>query len=332
MTLDELKGRVDKNIPSLRLADLWDDCLWSPMLLATMLPGPKKILEAFEILPLSGAVFVGKPGNGRHTAARALAASTCNPKIKNCPHYLRVTGWDFDGEKIEDAVKTADFIVDIGKEYNSLCLFIDSPEESRFGKQVQYRLASGLREAGISAFVIIVTGDEKFLCRELTEYFKVCHCTNPTKSQREEWIKENFTYPTFVPVEKMSHEEIAEKTKDFSWKQLNDMLESMRQVLAWRHFKLYKKNNKSEQLLKDAIETGKIYLTHQEAEQIIESIASQNPAPPAAGQVQVVTAENPVKNKTEEVPVQKGAEESLREKAEFHKKPEQMTFTQLIDI
>lgn len=332
MTLNELKGRVDKNIPSIRLKDLWDDCLWSPMLLAAMLPGPKKILNAFDIYSLSGVVFAGNPGNGRHTVARALAASTCNPKIKNCPHYLRVTGWDFDCEKAEDACKIVDYIIEIGKEYKNLCLFMDSPEESEFGKQVQYRLANKLRDEEIAAFIIIVTTEKKFLCRELTEYFKVCQCTNPTDSQREEWIKENFTYPTFIPVEKMSHGEMAERTKGFSWKQLNDMLDSIRQVLAWRHFNLFKKNNRSEQLLNDAIETGKIFLTYQEAEQIIESIASQNPAPAEVGQVQVVTAESQAKNKNEEVPMQKGMEEQLRQNADFHKNPDKMTFTQLIDI
>lgn len=331
MNLEELRKRVDKNIPEKRLKDLDGISLWSPMILATMLTAPKKLLSSFGIEPLSGAVFVGKPGNGRHTAAQALAGSKCNPKIKNCHHYLRITGWDFDCQRAEEACAAADYAAETAKDYEYLCLVLDSPEESKFCKQFQYRLADRLKEIKTTVFVIVITAEEKYLCRELTGDFKICRCVCPTKIQRENWIKNSMEDP-FIPIESMTNMEIAELTEGFTWKQLDDMLESMRQILAWRYFELYKKSNRNEQLLEESVKTGKAVLTYDEARQIIEGLKTQNPLPVTAGQILTVENKQVKTEKNAGSEKQQAEQDYIRQEAEFHKHPENMSAEQLFNI
>lgn len=333
MNLEKLKSRVDKQVPQLKLKDLDAFSLWSPMFRATMLKSPKKLLADFGIEPPGGAVFLGEPGNGRHTAAEALAGSKCNPEAKEYHHYLRITGWDFDCETAEESCRIAEYAVQTAKEYEYFCLFIDSPEESKFGKQFQYRLAEKLREAGTTVFVILLTKDSDCLCRELTGSFKICRCVPPTKAQREEWIKKNMENP-FIAAENMTHMELAEKTEGFSWKQLNDMLESMKQLLVWKYFKLFREHNGNLKLLGEAVGTGKEVLTNGEAEQIIKSMVSQKPVSVIAGIAgQVQTAKDETeKEKTGGSENQESVQAQIIKEAEFHKHPEEMTPDQLFEI
>lgn len=331
MNLDELQNRIDKNMPEMRLKDLEKASLWSPMILATMLTAPKKLISSFGIESLKGAVFVGAPGNGKHTAAKALAGSKCNPKIKNYHHFLRITGWDFDCQKPEEACAVADYAAGIAGKYENICILLDNPEESKFCKQFQYRLACNFKDTKTNIFVIVVTTEEKYLCRELTEDFKICRCVPPTKAQREQWIKKNTEDP-FIPIENMTNMELAEKTEGFSWKQLDDMLESMRQVLAWRYFDLYKKNNRSDQLLEDFIKTGKAVLTYDEAQQIIDCMKPQNIVPVIAGQVKAAEEKSGKSDKNNTSDKQQTEQDYIRQEAEYHKHPENMSADQLFNI
>lgn len=108
MDLEKIKNRVDKQVPQIKLKDLDAFSLWSHMFRATMLKSPKKLLSDFGVEPPDGAVFLGEPGNGRHTAAEALAGSKCNPEAKEYHHYLRITGWDFDCETAEESCRIAE--------------------------------------------------------------------------------------------------------------------------------------------------------------------------------------------------------------------------------
>ena len=336
MDLEKIKNRVDKQVPQIKLKDLDAFSLWSHMFRATMLKSPKKLLSDFGVEPPDGAVFLGEPGNGRHTAAEALAGSKCNPEAKEYHHYLRITGWDFDCETAEESCRIAEYAAEAAKEYEYFCLFIDSPEESKFGKQVQYALAEKLRELEITVFVIVVTTESEYLCRELTHDFKICRCVPPTKKQREDWIKKNMETP-FVAIEEMTHMELAEKTEGFSWKQLNDMLDSMREVLTWKYFKMFRSYNGNLKLLGEAVSTGKAVLTNDEGQQIINSVICQKAVPViagVAGQIQAVNANTETakaQNSNDSDP-QESIQAQIIKEAEFHKHPEDMTPDQLFEI
>lgn len=334
MNIEELRNRIDKDIPQIKLKEYGPSYLWGNILLGAMVPGPRSLTSAMSIYQNAGTAFTGKPGNGRHTAARALAASKCNPKLKNnCPRYLRVTGWDFCCEKVEEALKIVDMIIELAKEYKKLCLMFDSPEESNFSMQVQYYLAWKINDPEYSIYIIIISEKTEYLCRELVQNFKLCQFANPGREQREAWLNDNMSNPPIL-IEDVSNIELLEKTEGYSWKQLNDMVDSMHEIMAWRLFNLYMDNGKNESLLNEAIDIGKITITKDEALQIFSSLTSQNQTAVMAAQVQVQPIPNKVRDteKDEAADIDnKQIQENMKKDAEKHKNVNDLPVDDLLD-
>lgn len=335
LDIEKIKNRVDKQVPQIKLKDLDAVSLWPSMFRAVTLKSPKKLLSDFGIEPPEGAVFLGEPGNGRHTAAEALAGSKCNPEAKEYHHYLRITGWDFDCETAEEACCVAEYAAEAAKEYEHFCLFIDSPEESKFGKHFQYRLAEKLRELENNIFVIIVTDEMESLCRELVKNFKICRCVPPTQKQREKWIEGCMEKP-FVGIEEMSHLELAEKTEGFNWQQMNNMLNYMREVLVWKYYKMFKEN-RDLKLLGEAVKTGGASLTKDEAQRIINSVMGKKTVPVISGFAGALPGVIPAMNSPQESNVNKTMDEdsviaAMKKEIEIQSHPEKMTPDQLLNL
>lgn len=334
MDIEELRNRIDKNIPKIKLKEFGPSYLWGKILLGTMVPGPRILVDKMEILYNEGTAFTGKPGNGRHTAANALAASKCNPKLKsNCPHYLRITGWDFYCEKVEEALKIVDMIMELAKEYKKLCLMFDSPEKSRFNMHIQYYLAKKLNKPNPSVYIIIISEKEEYLCRELIENFKICQCASPSREQRSAWLNDNMSEPP-VLIEGINNMELLDRTEGYTWKQLNDMIAFMHNIMTWRLYNLYMENGKNETLLNEAIDTAAITITKDEAVQIFNSLSMQVHAPVMAAQVQVQTSLGKTASKnteTEDFADSEKIEEKLIKDAEKHKDIKNLPVDDLLD-
>lgn len=333
MEFEELHNRIDRNLSETKLGGLADTFFWAPVLRATMLTGPDQLLNALGLRKQNGTIFTGADGNGRHTTAEALAASLCNPKAAEPYHFLRIAGWELDFENACDVYALMDAIVGCGKETGRLCLLLDSPEDSRWGLPVQRRLVGLLDAEEFSLYLILICGEQKMTAPELRRRLRVCHCPPPTYEQREAWFADKLFTPVPIPMKSMTYRDLAKKTGGLSWKQLNDLVDSMRQLLAWRHFMQYHDNGGKLSELERALQGGAIELDEKDIAQLLLGIPGQNP-PPYAGQILQMPVVAAVQ-KDALLPDEKQESydwESARKLADFKKHPERMTVDQLLDF
>lgn len=330
---EKLRQRVDRNVPTKKLGELGETFVWAPVLRGSLLVGPEELLTAFDLQKPKGVIFTGSCGNGRHTTAQALAATICNPKFPHPPHYLKLTGWELDCEDAAEAEALIDCAMEFAENGNALCLLLDSPEESRHSRQVQQYLAEQLERDDLCLMLILITRESDMVFPPLLREMKRYHCAAPTCAQREAWFAKKLFEPTCVPIENMTHVDLAKRTEGFSWKQLNDLLDSMRQYLAMEHFTKYKQSGGSKEKLKLTLERGGIVLPGDVAEALVHSVESQNPPPQMAAPVQIMTVG--AAQQTVAQPVQQAGEapagsvgfdvDKAREEANRLKHPEKLS-------
>lgn len=333
MKFEELHNRIDRNLSETKLGGLADTFFWAPVLRATMLTGPAQLLNALGLRKQNGTIFTGADGNGRHTTAEALAASLCNPKAAEPFHFLHIAGWELDFENACEVDALMDAIVCCGQETGRLCLLLDSPEDSRWGLPVQHRLAGLLDTEEFFLYLILICGEQKMAVSELQRRLRVCHCPPPTDEQREAWFADKLFSPVPIPMKAMTHRDLAKKTEGLSWKQLNDLVDAMRQLLAWKHFMRYHANGSVLSELERALKGGAIELDEKDIAQLLHGIPSQNPPPPAAQTLQIPVSAAVRKDTLSSGERKEGYDfEGARKLADIKKHPERMTVDQLLDF
>lgn len=291
ISLEELKERLDVNIPSVELNDLPGTFLWVPVLKSNLLNMPDELKEIFKFANFNGAIFTGAAGNGKHTTAEALAATICNPKRKNITHYIKISGMDFNCENEEDAVESVSFLANIAEECKRLCVYFDSPEDCKFVQIVQYYLSEILDyfEDEPNRFrVIIVTEKPECLYHGLTRKLKLCPCNCPTDAQRQEYLKIKLCKDVEIPFEGLSYMDVSKRTKGFSWKQLSELTNSIYEKLAYKHYMNFLRVKKDHDLLVEGIKSKICKLSMDDIEPFINSFISENTATVMTGAMPLV--------------------------------------------
>lgn len=291
ISLEELKERLDVNIPSADLDDLPGTYLWGNILKLNLLNLPDELKKNFKISAFNGAVFTGAAGNGKHTTADALAATICSPKRKNITHYIKIRGKDFDCETEDDAVESISYIAEIAQKCQRLCVYFDSPEECKFSQVVQFYLSEMIEyyEDEPTRFrVIIVSEKPEFIYHGLTRKLKLCPCSLPTDSQRSEYLRTKLCKEVEIPFDGMSYVDISKRTKGFSWKQLSDLTNSIYEKLAFKHYMNFLRVKKDNNMMLEGIKSKICKLSMDDIEPFINSFMTANSVPVMTGAMPLV--------------------------------------------
>lgn len=325
MTLEQLRGRLDQDLPEIKLSHLEKSYTWASFLRAAMIPNDT-INQLMGFDPLRGVIFTGKPGNGRHTTAEALVGSLCPGKYSR---FLRLSGGDLDMDA-EDVCAAIDGVAELARENEGLCLLLDQPEESRWSKLAQDRLAETLSRSEASIFVIIITAEPTMVCAALRRRFMLCHCPEPSAVQREEWLAVKVNEPVPMRVDGMSVKELAKETEDFSWRQMADLWNCMKLRLTWKVFERQQEFIAEKKPLKKVLSDGLVHLQRGDLLEILHGLKAQLPPRQAAvAPVQILAggAQTEAVEQTEQIDKDKAAE-----LVEFHSHPERMSGAQLLDV
>lgn len=326
MTLEQLRSRLDQDLPEIKLSHLESSYTWASLLLAAMIPNDT-ITQLLELKPLRGVIFTGRPGNGRHTTAEALAGSLCPAKYSR---FLRISGRELDPETPSELLSAVDSIGELAREVGSLCLLVDQVEESRWAMPLQNYLARLMMELEAPIFVIVITDDVELVHGPLARMAMNCYCTAPSAAQRQEWLAVKVNEPVPLRVDGMSVKELTQETEDFSWRQMADLWNCMKLRLVWKVVERQKEFIAEKKSLKKVLSDGLVHLDRGDLMEILHSLRDQIPPRQtnvAPVQILASATQTEPAEQTQQIDKDKAAE-----LVEFHSHPERMSGAQLLDV
>lgn len=323
LTLEQLRSRLEQNLPEIKLSHLEPSYTWASYLLAAMIPNAT-ISQLMGFEPLDGVIFTGRPGNGRHTTAEALAGSLCPSKYSK---LLRLSGRELDPETAAEALAVMDDIGALTREAESVCLLLDQIEDSRWSSLIQTCLAELLSQPEVAVFVILITGDNSVANGPLRRLMR-CHCPEPSAPQRQDWLAEKINEPVPLRVDGMSVKEMTEATEDFSWRQMAELWNCMKLRLVWKVVERQKEFIAEKKPLKKVLSDGLVHLERVDLMEILHGLKDQLPPRQTAAPVQILAGTVP----TETEEPQQIDKDKAAELVEFHSHPERMSGAQLLDV
>lgn len=255
-------------------------------------------IPSLRLPPMAGAIFSGPPGNGRHLTAEALAGTL---RASSAGYYcLRIAGCALDTEEVADACAVLDAVNDAFRDHPKICLLLDHPEHSRHSLAIQEYLYQLFLARKNSLFPILVTDDPASVSANLLRKLTLCPCSNPDQATRQTWFKGTLEgkpkagIPP-LPLNGMNEITLARETKDFSWKQMQDLKTLLQRQIAFKYLSNLATYNpdseegKGEHLLK-LMKEGKISLNKEEVMPLILLVRTQSAPAAPAGAVQVIAA------------------------------------------
>ena len=229
--MSELHYACELWTPTVSLKALPDSYIWSQQLLGMINLG--KTQQSFyknnlPTTPLSGAVFAGAAGNGRHTTAEALAMSLAlQHKDANILH-LRLRGAFLDFEQPDTALKALASPRDAFRSADGMCLLLDEPQDCRHSRMLQSHLlmlrSAFRRECPTKPFyLIIVTDSVDSVLSGLLRELPLLACAAPTTDERRAWLSAQLRSGIKKITAEISMADLAAKTEGFSWYQLQQL-------------------------------------------------------------------------------------------------------------
>lgn len=241
--------------------------------------------------PVSGVIFSGPLGNGKHTTAEALAGTLKN-RSQNPWYCLRTCGYTLDPEDVADACAVLEQVDDVLQQGTRVCLLLDCPEHSRHSLAIQEYLYQLFLARPGKLFPILITEHLSNIIPELQRKLLSCPCPKPDQSTRQRWILSQLNGK--IPInfsDDVNHISLARDTKDFSWKQMADLRMLMLRTIAFKYLSSPKTYNPNAipGLEKQLLREGKVTLNRDDVQDILFLIRSQN-TPATQGMVQYVAA------------------------------------------
>lgn len=229
--MSELHYACELWTPTASLTALPDSYLWAQQLLGMIDLGKTKIKfyrNQLPTAPLSGAVFAGASGNGRHTTAEALAMSLANQHKNADILQLRLRGAFLDFELPDTALKALASLRDAFRSADGMCLLLDEPQDCRHSRMLQSHLLM-LRDAFRREFpdkpfyLIIVTDSADSVLSGLLRELPLLSCAAPTADERRVWLSEQLHGDFKKLSGEISMRDLADRTEGFSWYQLQQL-------------------------------------------------------------------------------------------------------------
>lgn len=230
--MSELHYACELWTPTVSLKALPDSYLWAQQLLG-MINLVKNQVQPFykdhlPTAPLSGAVFSGAAGNGRHTTAEALSLSLANQHKNANILHLRLRGAFLDFEQPDTALKALASLRDAFRSADGMCLLLDEPQDCRHSRMLQSHLLM-LRSAFRREFpnkpfyLIIVTDSADSVLSGLLRELPLLPCAAPTADERRAWLSAQLRSKIKKINGEISMADLAAETEGFSWYQLQQL-------------------------------------------------------------------------------------------------------------
>ena len=320
--------------PSMQLASLKNPSFYWAHILSKTLGG----VPSLGLGPISGVVFSGPAGNGRHITAEALAGTLkARPSV---PFYcLRTSGCALDTEDVADACAVLEQVDDVLQQGTRVCLLLDHPEHSRHSLAIQeYLFQLYLARPG-KLFPILITENLSHIAPELQRRLLSCPCTKPDQAARQRWIHGHLNGKILIKFsDDTNHISIARDTKDFSWKQMSDLRMLMLRTIAFKYLASPATYNPdlTPGLEQKILTTGQVTLDRDEVQELISLVRSQAAAP-SQGLVQYIAAGAPVAAAaaSDGLPVSQEtivSPEDREKEIAKHKNPQNMSIGDLMDV
>ena len=298
-------------------------------------------ISALKVDPVTGVIFSGPVGNGRHTTAEGLAG-TLSKLTKNPCYCLRTTGCALDTKDVADACDVLNQVDGVIRKGTRVCLLLDSPENSRHSLAIQEYLYQLYLARKNMLFPILITEHLSNILPDLQRKLLCCHCPNPDQAARQSWLHSQFTGN--IPIKfsgSTSHITIANDTGGFTWKQMTDLRTLLRRTIAFKYLESPKTYNPEmiPGLEKKLWAEGAVALDQHDVQNAIALIRSQG-VPAAQGSVQYVAAAPQVSGadvsvSADDIPLfqtKKKSPEELKAEIALHINPEKLEYDDLTNI
>lgn len=229
--MSELHYACELWAPTESLAKLPDTYLWARQLLAMINLGKSQQDFYKKNLPtaaLTGAIFSGDAGNGRHTTAEALALSLAKQHKEANILQLRLQGAFLDFEQPDIALSALASLKSAFRSADGMCLLLDEPQDCRHSRMLQSHLlmlrSAFRRECPDKPFyLIIVTDSADSILSGLLRELPLLPCAAPTADERRAWLSEQLRGTVKKVTGEISMRELADKTEGYSWYQLQQL-------------------------------------------------------------------------------------------------------------
>lgn len=273
--------------PTLQLTSLKNASFYWAHILTKTLNG----IPSLALLPVTGVIFSGPAGNGKHTTAEALTGTLKN-RPQNPWYCLRTCGCTLDTEDVADACAVLEQVDAVLQRGTRVCLLLDCPEHSRHSLAIQEYLYQLYLARPGRLFPVLITEHLSNIIPELQRKLLSCPCPKPDQSTRQRWILSQLNGK--IPIkfsDDVNHISLARDTKDFSWKQMADLRALMLRTIAFKYLSDPSAYNPDmiPGLEKQLWKEGKVPLDRNDVQDILFLIRSQN-TPATQGMVQYVAA------------------------------------------
>lgn len=190
-----------------------------------------------EINCAPGFLFVGAPGNGRHTLAEA-AAATLNKREKRKYRLIRLDGFDLEADSPEEFLEGIDSLFRFAASDNRIVILLENITECPYSDHLQRFLARKLQNAAAGTasnwLLFIIADEQEELHHQLLRNLQTFRCSPPDEWERRMWLKKTRTARkmTFhISVHNLKEKEFADATQGFSWQAMRELERYLRILL-----------------------------------------------------------------------------------------------------